>query len=189
VVARGPVGQVRHRQGLFTAASTTTTGWYCGAYNEFPGKRTRLPRCRRSRASPLFRLLDDHFRSFGTVCDERFATRWGPWRSVVAGVAEKPLECGILEQGFTRVHCSRCRHEYLLAFSCKCRYFCPSCHAKCLTARSLWLEETLVAPAPHRQVVLTVPKGVRPYFPVVGLTTYLDARASRCFATPGPCLS
>ena len=29
---------------------------------------------------------------------------------------------------------------------------------------SLWLEETLLAPVPHRQVVLTVPKRLRPYF-------------------------
>ncbi len=28
----------------------------------------------------------------------------------------------------------------------------------------MWLEETLLAPAPHRQVVLTVLKRLRPYF-------------------------
>ncbi|MBI3080950.1 MAG: transposase [candidate division NC10 bacterium] len=47
---------------------------------------------------------------------------------------------------------------------CKCRYFCPSCHAKRLARWSLWLEETLLAPVPHRQVVLAVPKRLRPYF-------------------------
>jgi hypothetical protein len=105
-----------------------------------------------------------HFQTFTTVYDERFAHRWGPWRRVVPAVVEKFLACGILEHGFARVRCGGCRHEYLLAFSCKCRYFCPSCHAKRLAVWSGWLEETLLAPAPHRQVVLTVPKRLRPYF-------------------------
>lgn len=121
-------------------------------------------RPRRARASPLYRLLDEQFRAFTTVYDERFAPRWGPWRRVVAEVVEKFLACGILEHGFARVRCGGCRHEYLLAFSCKCRYFCPSCHAKRLAVWSLWLEETLLAPVPHRQVVLAVPKRLRPYF-------------------------
>ncbi|MCP4119683.1 MAG: hypothetical protein GY737_30635, partial [Desulfobacteraceae bacterium] len=29
-----------------------------------------------------------------------------------------------------RVRCEDCGHEYLLAFSCKRRQFCPSCHQK-----------------------------------------------------------
>ena len=54
-----------------------------------------------------------------------------------------------------------CAHEYLLAFSCKCRYFCPSCHAKRLAIRTQWLDTTLLAPVPHRQVVLNIPKRLR----------------------------
>jgi len=34
-----------------------------------------------------------------TVYDERFAREYGPWRSVVAQVADKFLACGILEHG------------------------------------------------------------------------------------------
>nr|MBC8362431.1 transposase zinc-binding domain-containing protein [Candidatus Desulfatibia profunda] len=40
------------------------------------------------------------------------------------------LDCGILHNGFARVRCEDCGHEYLLAFSCKRRHFCPSCHQK-----------------------------------------------------------
>jgi hypothetical protein len=36
------------------------------------------------------------------------------------------LDCGILQNGFARVKCEDCGHEYLLAFSCKRRHFCPS---------------------------------------------------------------
>ena len=48
-----------------------------------------------------------------------------------------------------------------MAFSCKCRYFCPSCHAKRLAIGTQWLDTTLLAPVPHRQVVLTIPKRLR----------------------------
>ncbi len=104
-----------------------------------------------------------HLESSSTVYDERFAHRYGYWRPVIAEVVEKYLACGILKHGFARVRCGACTHEYLLAFSCKCRYFCPSCHAKRLALWGLWLEETLLADVPHRQVVLAVPKRLRPY--------------------------
>lgn len=35
-----------------------------------------------------------------------------------------------LERGFARVRCDHCKHEYLPAFSCKGRWFCPSCQQK-----------------------------------------------------------
>jgi len=92
-------------------------------------------RPRRPQASPLFRLVQDHFRMLEIVYDERFAPAYGAWRAVVREVADKFLACGILDHGFARVRCDECAHEYLLAFSCKGRYFCPSCHAKRL---ALW---------------------------------------------------
>lgn len=117
---------------------------------------------RRPQASPLFRLVSDHFRAFHHAYEERFAEAYGDWRPVVREVADKFLECGVLDHGFARVRCDACTHEYLLAFSCKARYFCPSCHAKRLAVWTLWLEDSLlVAGVPHRQVVLTIPKRLR----------------------------
>ncbi|GAB1343428.1 IS91 family transposase [Gemmatimonas sp.] len=118
---------------------------------------------RRPQASPLFRLVSDHLHRLQTVYDDRFAREYGPWRPVVAQVADKFLACGVLEHGFARIRCDDCAHEYLLAFSCKCRYFCPSCHAKRLAIWTQWLDTTLLAPVPHRQVVLTIPKRLRAY--------------------------
>ena len=118
---------------------------------------------RRPQASPLFRLVSDHLHRLQTVYDERFAREYGPWRPVVARVAEKFLACGVLDHGFARIRCDDCAHEYLLAFSCKCRYFCPSCHAKRLAIWTQWLDTTLLAPVPHRQVVFTIPKRLRAY--------------------------
>ena len=85
---------------------------------------------RRPQASPLFRLVQDQLHRLQRVYDERFAREYGPWRPVFDEVTDKFLACGILEHGFARVRCDACAHEYLLAFSCKGRYFCPSCHAK-----------------------------------------------------------
>ena len=116
---------------------------------------------RRPQASPLFRLVQDHLHRLETVSDERCARTCGEWRPVVREVADKFLACGILEHGFARIRCDDCTHEYLLACSCKCRYFCPSCHAKRLAICTQWLDTTLAAPVPHRQVVLTIPKQLR----------------------------
>jgi hypothetical protein len=71
------------------------------------------------------------------------------------------LSCGVPDHGFARIRCDDCAHEYVLAFSCTCRYVCPSCHAKRLAIRAQWLDTTLLAPVPHRQVVLTIPKRLR----------------------------
>jgi len=120
-------------------------------------------RPRRPRASPLYRLFERHFRELGLVWDERFASACASWRAVIPKVIDQFLACGLLEHGFARIRCDACAHEYLLAFSCKARYFCPSCHAKRLARWSLWLDQTLLAPVPHRQVVLTLPKRLRAY--------------------------
>ncbi len=122
-----------------------------------PADGVGVYRSRRPRASPLYRLLERHFRELSLVWDERFALTSGEWRAVIPKVVDQFLACGLLEHGFARIRCDACAHEYLLAFSCKCRYFCPRCHAKRLARWSLWLDQTLLAPVPHRQVVLTLP--------------------------------
>ena len=99
---------------------------------------------RRPQASPLSRLVSDHLHRLQTVYDDRFAREYGPWRPVVAQVADKFLACGVLEHGFARIRCDDCAHEHLLAFSCKCRYCCPSCHAKRLALWTQWLDMTLI---------------------------------------------
>jgi NAD-dependent SIR2 family protein deacetylase len=49
------------------------------------------------------------------------------------------MECGDLHFGFARVKCQECGHEYLLAYSCKRRHFCPSCHQKRVVEFGEWL--------------------------------------------------
>ena len=100
---------------------------------------------RRPQASPRFRLVSDHRHRLQTVYDDRFVRENAPQRPVVTQVAGKFLGCGVLDHGFARIRCDACTHEYLLAFSCKCRYFCPSCHAKRLAIWTQWLDTTVLA--------------------------------------------
>ncbi len=49
-------------------------------------------------------------------------------------------------------------------FSCRTRGFCPSCHAKRLEEWGEWMRKELLLDVPHRQVVFTIPKMLRPFF-------------------------
>jgi len=46
--------------------------------------------------------------------DEEFEREYGPLRPVVGKAVEKYLECGILENGFARVVCGKCKAEFLV---------------------------------------------------------------------------
>ena len=61
------------------------------------------------------------------------------------------MQCGDFAKGFARVRCDECSHEYLLAFSCKGRWFCPSCHQKKVQIFGAMLAESILAAVPHRQ--------------------------------------
>ena len=49
-------------------------------------------RPRRPQATPLYRLIEDHFEEFCTIYDERFSRRWGYWRKANGDCTEQPLE-------------------------------------------------------------------------------------------------
>lgn len=51
-----------------------------------------------------------------------------------------------------------------ISFSCKTRYFCPSCRQKRVLLYGEWVEEHVLEAVPHRQYVLTVPRLLRPLF-------------------------
>ena len=109
-------------------------------------------------------MLTDHFETLTHVHEERYEPTHGPLRPVVTEVVGRFLDCGLLEHGFARVRCVTCHAEFLVAFRCKGRGFCPSCQARRLAEWSLWLDERLLAAVAHRHVVLTIPKRLRAYF-------------------------
>ncbi len=93
---------------------------------------SRVYRSRNPKASAYYRCVEDHFEQLETVWDERYQRRFDFWRAYVTEVIHRYLDCGDLHFGFARVKCEDCGHEYLLAFSCKRRHFCPSCHPPAL---------------------------------------------------------
>ena len=46
---------------------------------------------------------------------------------------------GDLHAGFARLVCQSCGRNFLLAYSCKRRTFCPSCHQKRVVEFGEWL--------------------------------------------------
>jgi hypothetical protein len=83
----------------------------------------------------LFRLVSDHLHRLQTACDDCFA----------------------------RIRCDACTREYLLAFSCKCRHFCPSCHAKRLASWRQFVARPSQAEGRFvRMYTVTAAKSVRP---------------------------
>jgi len=74
------------------------------------------------------RTKDQHFPTFQQVYDERYEAKYGFWRPVIDRSVTAFLKCGDLHQGFARVRCPDCQHEMFVAFSCKQRCTCPSCH-------------------------------------------------------------
>jgi hypothetical protein len=120
-----------------------------------------LYRPRDPQASDLWRLMDEHFDTFQQVYDERFAAKYGYWRPVVERSVTAFLKCGDLHEGFARVRCPDCKHEMFVAFSCKQRCTCPSCHQKRALLTAIHVAEEVCWPVAHRQVVLTIPKRLR----------------------------
>ncbi|MGH8196279.1 MAG: transposase zinc-binding domain-containing protein [Woeseiaceae bacterium] len=98
---------------------------------------------RNPRASPLYQCVRRH----GAELDAASLVL----RPVEAEVLERFLACGDLHHGFARLYCDQCGRDHLLAYSCKTRYFCPSCHQKRMLAYAEWVEDHVLAPVPHRQ--------------------------------------
>ena len=119
---------------------------------------------RKSQNSQYYRCVENHFEELEQVYDEVFPKKYGFLRPYVKKVIYRYLDCGILHNGFARVKCGECGHEYLLAFSCKRRHFCPSCHQKRVVEFGEWLCEEVLKAVPHRHFVFSIPKILRRYF-------------------------
>jgi hypothetical protein len=54
--------------------------------------------------------------------------------------------------------------ENALAYSCKCRCFCPACQQKRVLLFAEWLDTHILEQVSHAQYVFTIPKLLRPIF-------------------------
>jgi len=71
------------------------------------------------------------------------------------------LDCGILANGFLRLHCDGCGLDRVIPFSCKGRGFCPSCGGRHMADTAAHLVDRVLPRVPVRQWVLSLPFGLR----------------------------
>ncbi len=79
---------------------------------------------RRPRASPLWQLVHHGWGAFSSDYEKKRRSTLGPLHPSVIATVESFLRCGDLASGFTRLECTDCGYERLLAFTCKTRHFC-----------------------------------------------------------------
>ncbi len=127
-------------------------------------KDTLQYRRRKPEYSPYYRCIEDYYEEFNRSYDRNFSQKYGHIRPHIEKVIYQYLDCGILHNGFARLKCSGCGHEKLLAFSCRRRHFCPSCHARRVVEFGEWLCRDVLKKVPHRHFVFSIPKILRIYF-------------------------
>ena len=119
---------------------------------------------RRPRASPLWQLVHHGWDDFLADYEKHHRKSLGPLQSSAVATVQSFLRCGDLASGFTRLQCPDCGHERLLAFTCKGRHFCPSCHQRRVRSTSEWIANSVCHEVPHRQLVFTIPRVLRGIF-------------------------
>jgi transposase-like zinc-binding protein len=82
---------------------------------------------RRPHDTVLYRIVREHLATFLAHTERTYNA---PLPRYVVNAFEHYLACGDVATGFLRCHCEGCRHDVLVAFSCKQRGLCPSCGAR-----------------------------------------------------------
>ena len=126
--------------------------------------QSKVYRSRTARESPLWQCLSAHFYDFVQNYPDTFEATHGFFRPVVEDAVNQFIDCGDLRKGFAVAQCGECGERFLVAFSCKRRYLCPSCHQKKVLLFGDFIMNDVVFPVPHRQHVFTIPKMLRVYF-------------------------
>ena len=123
-----------------------------------PAGMPAVYRPRDPRKTPLFRLLEAHYEPVKLYWEQRFEARYGFFCSFWDRAVARDLDCGIWDNGFARIRCDTCRHEMLVAFSCKQRGLCPSCSAKRGAELGAFLIDHVKEDVAHAQWVFTIPR-------------------------------
>jgi len=105
----------------------------------------------------FYQIIEQHYPDFRSAMEAQDR----PLPSYVQDEFEAFLQCGRLENGFLRVRCEECKHEHLVAFSCKRRGFCPSCGARRMSESAALLVDDVFPREPIRQWVLSFPFQLR----------------------------
>lgn len=123
----------------------------------FAWNNTRYKR-RSPESTLLYKVVQENLRSFEDLCREE--GKHLPLH--VTKEFEAFLKCGVLAHGFLRFRCVDCKHERLVAFSCKKRGFCGSCGARRMAETAAHLSDNVFPKATIiRQWVLSMPIPLR----------------------------
>jgi ribosomal protein S27E len=109
----------------------------------------------------LYRLVSSFYEEVKGCWEECFERIYGRWRGFLDRVVEAYVDCGNYACGFARVRCPKCSAEYLVAFSCQTRSFCPSCAAKRAAIFGAHVVEEVAAEVGHAQWVSAYPPEFR----------------------------
>jgi len=121
-------------------------------------------RRRRPETTDLYKAVNENLEPFYDAYDHRFLDQHGPLPSAARSTIEAYLRCGCLWAGAARAKCDDCHREILVALSCQCRGVCPSCQQKRAEILCRFLEDEVVEPVDHRQLVFVLPKLFRAIF-------------------------
>jgi hypothetical protein len=115
-------------------------------------------RPRRPQDTVLHRIVRTHLETFFQHARETYDK---PLPKYVRKELRAYLRCGIFDYGFTRARCESCRHDVLIAFSCKARGLCPSCAGRRMCNTAAHIVDRIIPSVPVRQWVLSLPFDVR----------------------------
>jgi len=113
---------------------------------------------RRPHDTVLYGIVREHLDTFLELTKRTYAA---PLPKYVVNTFEHDLACGDLARGFVRCRCGNCRHDVLVAFSCKDRGLCPSCNARRMCNLAAPIVDRILPDVPIRQWVLSLPWELR----------------------------
>lgn len=127
------------------------------------GEKKVLYQARDHKISLLWQVVSRWFNGFEAEYPQKYTIKYGFYRPEIRYSVDAFLKCGDLREGFARIRCPGCAHEMYVAFLCKQRCACPSCHQKRTLVTSLHVEQDVCFRVPHHQFVFTLPKRFRLY--------------------------
>ena len=107
--------------------------------------------------NPLYEIVAGNLETFLALQSERDR----PVPRFVERELRGFLDCGVLANGFLRVHCDICGHDRVVAFSCKGRSVCSSCCGRRMADTAAHLVDRVLPDVPIRQWVLSLPVAMR----------------------------
>jgi hypothetical protein len=102
----------------------------------------------------LYGVVKEHWRELYAHAREHYEA---PLPRYVEDEFREYLRCGDFARGFVHTKCTTCRHDLLVAFSCKRRALCPSCSGRRMAGAAAHLVDRVLPAVPVRQYVLAFP--------------------------------